>query len=964
VQIRLLGPVEVLGDDGAPVPLASVRQRLLLAGLAARAGEVVSADALIELLWGDALPENPLGALQSQVSRLRRRLGPVTAIATTPSGYRLASADLVDAVRFRALVARARQEGEGELTRLEEALELWRGKPFAGLDCAQLEPVVAALEDDYANAGLRRVRLLLRSARYREAAAAAGELVAARPFREEPVALHIDALAASGRHGEALRVYEGFRASLADGLGLEPSDELRLLHRRVLGGGPGRPGLHLLPALPGSSLVGRKAVIASVVEHLTHARLVTLTGPGGVGKTRVALHVAYLVASSYPDGVWFCDLTTLAAGGAVDAAVASMLGVDPRAGERLVDRLVAFLRPRRALVVLDNCEHILGEVAALVSDLLGYTASTTILATSRARLGVSGEQRFPVEPLAIPTEAEATTLAVQLFCERARAANPLFHLEPVKVEVRELCRVLGGLPLAIEVAASRTAARAPADILAELHAHGGQLRGERQRTARHRSLHAVVAWSCDLLAPPRRDVFERMATFAGGWTSDAAVAAAGDDGDAAEVDAALDELAERSLAAASTTGPETRWTMLEPVRAFAEHQLRRRNRYAETRDRHAAFFLALAESSSSGLTGRNERSWADRLAAELGNLRTAHRWLVDHERSHDVLRLASACYPWAFAGAPAEVSGWAAEAVERFGRSDDCDDPALVGALATAAVGAWRQGHLEVAIDLATQGVQLGGEHAPATRWALDALGDAHIIAGHYDEALKAYRAAIPLAEAAADVVTLTNDLGGFVLASSYQGYPAEANEHADATLRRMASVENPSALGWAHFFAGEARLDSRPSEALPSLRRAVAEAERAGNRFLLGIALSSVVSLEARTDGSAATLRRFAPLITHWQQIGAWSQLWITVRSLIQTLHRAGHPEEAAVLAGALVASPTASPVVGADAARLAQLVDKLIDHFGKSAFEALHAHGASMGDDAALAYTFAVLTRVAAPE
>ena len=260
------------------------------------------------------------------------------------------------------------------------------------------------------------------------------------------------------------------------------------------------------------------------------------------------------------------------------------------------------------------------------------------------------------------------------------------------------------------------------------------------------------------------------------------------------------------------------------------------------------------------------------------------------------MRLASGCYRWAFAGAPAEVAAWAAEAAARFGGARD---PNLAGALATAAVGAWRQGDSARAITLASRAVTLGGDRPETTRWALDALGDASIIAGRYQQAIDAYQAAIPLSEAAGDALMLTNDTGGVALVLAYQDDAAEATRRADALLEKVASVANPSTIGWAHYFAGEVRLDSRPAEALPMLRRALAEAERAGNRFLAGVTLASLVSLEARTDDSPAALHRYAQLITFWQQTGAWTQLWIAIRSLIEALERRGQLEPAAVLYG-----------------------------------------------------------------
>jgi len=320
VQIRLLGPVEVLGDNGVERRLASSRQRLLLAGLAAHAGDVITADALIELLWGDCLPSHPLAALQSQVSRLRRRLGPSAPIVTAAGGYRLEAAEMVDAVRFRRLLDRARRETGDALVALEEALGLWRGTPLGGLDAPGLDLIVTKLQEEHADAAERRVLALLGLGRYGEAAAHAGELAAAASFRERPVALQMEALARAGRHAEALRVYAAFGRSLAEELGLDPSTELAGLQQRILQASAG-PASAALPPAPATSLVGREDELAAAISHLRSGRLVTLTGPGGVGKTRLALHLAHGLAGNYPGGTWFCDLSALKAGRGIDASV-------------------------------------------------------------------------------------------------------------------------------------------------------------------------------------------------------------------------------------------------------------------------------------------------------------------------------------------------------------------------------------------------------------------------------------------------------------------------------------------------------------------------------------------------------------------------------------------------------------------------------------------------------------------
>ncbi len=956
MQVRLLGPVEVIDDQGAVVPLASPRQRVLLAGLCVHAGQVASTDWLVELLWGDDLPRDPPAALQSQMSRLRRRLGPGVPIATVPGGYRMAAPGIVDAVRFRRLAAETGNGREQDvLPGLEAALAMWRGRPLADLDHPLLDPLVSALVEDYTAVAEKRIAVLIEQGAHGEAAAAAGQLTAAEPFREGLVALRMQALARAGRPGEALEVYERFRRALADELGLDPSAELREAHRRVLEASTD-PARRALPAVPKTSLVGRGDTLAALAELLGEAGLVTLTGPGGVGKTRLALHAAHSMQTRYRDGVWFCDLTAVPPGGSVPAAVASILGVDPRPGEPLEDRIAGFLRPRRALIVLDNCEHVIDGAASLVSRTLAAAAGVTVLATSRERLCVPGERRLPVDPLPLPPGPAVRGPAVRLFRDRAQSANPAFLSGEVESDVAELCRMLGGLPLAIEIAAARTATRAPADLLRELQARAGQLLAERGRPDRHASLHAIIAWSCRLLDPSTLAVFERLAVFAGGWHADAATAVAGY-GRTGHVDRALDQLAERSLISAAASAGQTRWNMLEPVRAWAGHQLGRRGEADATRDRHAGFFAEFAERAAAGLRGPAERHWAEQLTVEMSNLRAAHRWLVDNDRSHTALRLASACYPWVFAGAPAEVAGWAREAAGRF---PDADHPALAGALATAAAGAWRHGDAETAITLASRGAELDPGGGPATRWALDALGDASIIAGRYDQAISAYRAAIPLAEAAADPITLCNGMGGVALGLAYQGRAAEAIAQADDVVRKTASIDNPSTQGWAHYFAGETRVDTHPHIALPLLRRAVAEAERAGNRFLLGVALVSLVSVQARTADAADTLARYRWLITYWQQTGAWSQLWITVHSLIEALHRSGQPEPAAVLCGALSASPTAPPLNGPDADRLAAIEAGLIERFGPDRFAALRARGTAMNDTAAISYALAALPPV----
>jgi pentatricopeptide repeat protein len=281
LQVRLLGPVEVIDDQGAVVPLASSRQRLLLAALCLRAGEAASTDWLVELLWGDAVPQDPTAALQSQMTRLRRRLGPGIPIATVPGAYRMEAPDIVDAVRFRRLVARTTIGGGLDaLAGLEEALAMWRGRPLADLDHPALDAHVASLVEAHAAAAERRIAALIEHGAHAEAATAARNLSTIEPFREAPVALLMEALVRAGRPGEALELYERFRRTLADQLGLDPSAELRAKQRRVLEASID-PTRRALPREPNSSLVGRDDTLRRLVELLGGPGLVTLTGPGG-----------------------------------------------------------------------------------------------------------------------------------------------------------------------------------------------------------------------------------------------------------------------------------------------------------------------------------------------------------------------------------------------------------------------------------------------------------------------------------------------------------------------------------------------------------------------------------------------------------------------------------------------------------------------------------------------------------
>ncbi len=754
--ISVLGPVTLEGGDGDPVVPGSRRQRLLLALLVGRAPRPVTADALVEALWGDgALPAHPAAALQSQVFRLRRQLGTAGIdLVTEGSGYRLAvTCDDVDADRFALLVARAGEPSAAPaaaLALLDEALGLWRGRAYEEVaDHDAVRGEALRLEELRAEASEARAALLIGVGRAHEAARAMEALAADHPFRERPVALRMQALAATGRHGEALAALAAFRRELAEELGLEPSPELARLEGELVR--HERPAV-ARPGLPGNSLVGREVELAAVTARLRAGRLVTLTGPGGVGKSRLALHAAVRAAPEHPDGVFLCELAEVVADEAVAPAVATALRIQRGGGATDTDGIVDVLATRRALVVLDNCEHVLDGARALVAAVLAGAAEVDVLATSRRRLGVEGEQVIPVAPLPVPERDDPEAPAVVLFVDRVRDLRPDFALDRATTAAAcALCRLVDGLPLAIELAAARAVALSPAEIVADVAGRLHRLGDPARSRERHRSIEAVVAGSYDPLPPVERRVARTVAVFAGGFTLGAAAEVAGVD--PGEAGAALTSLVETSLVVARDAGGITRFSMLEPVRQFAEARAAEDGTAERARARHAAWAARWIEAADAGLRGPDEAAWAGTIGAEMANLRAAHGWCLTNDLATAV-RIAGALYWHGYWYGGTEAFGWATATVARAGAGagpsgtspPDQGPPgrgtpvppsppaALAAAYGTAALGAVRRGDIAEARALAGRGIALADD--PTSRFAWEALSSAELLSGRYEQAM------------------------------------------------------------------------------------------------------------------------------------------------------------------------------------------------------------------------------------
>ncbi|CUW31341.1 ATP-binding protein [Streptomyces reticuli] len=561
MRFGILGPVEIHTDDGTPLDPGGPRPRALLTLLLLDAGRPVSVRRLLDGLYGAEPPAGAVAALQSQISRLRRRLAPHTGIDAVPAGYTLAvDPDAVDAHRFARLAAEGRTAlAAGDHPRaaalLRDALALWRGPalpdlPDAHADRARLEELRRAAVPD-------RIEAELGSGRGPELVAELRALLRRHPLDERLYGQLMRALHAAGRPAEALAVYEEARRTLAGELGADPSPELSALHLHLLRDGAGAPARPRLPAQL-TRFVGREAELSRIDRALADSRLVTLTGPGGVGKTRLALEAARTRAGTPPD-VCLVELAPLADGARIPYAVLAALGV--RDGFRspatdALDRLLAVLADREVLVVLDNCEHLVDAAARTVALLLGACPGVRVLATSRESLGITGELLVPVPPL--PEEP-----AVRLLRDRARAVRPDFDDH---ARVPEICRALDGLPLAIELAAARLRTLSVEELADRLHDRFRVLaRGDRAKAPRHRTLRAVVEWSWELLDAEERDLASRLTVFAGGATLDAVAAVCG----VPYPEDPLASLVEKSFLEVS----DGRYRMLETIRTFAAESL-------------------------------------------------------------------------------------------------------------------------------------------------------------------------------------------------------------------------------------------------------------------------------------------------------------------------------------------------------------------------------------------------------
>jgi predicted ATPase/DNA-binding SARP family transcriptional activator len=806
VEVRLLGPLDVVGDDGALITINGARLAALLARLAIDAGRVVPADRLVEDLYGEAPPGSPANALQGLASKLRRLLGRSAAIANRGGGYVLdLDPNAVDLVAFDRLTSEARAAHDvGDLqrarSRFEDALGLWRGPALMDFAYEEFAQVTITRADEARAAAVEdRVDVLLAQGEHHNAISELESLVAEHPLRERLRAQLMLALYRDGRQAEALRAYQAARAVLNDELGVDPGPELRRLEAAVLAqdasldlpqraragatGGGRRSNI----GTPLTPLVGRANELAELRDLVTARRLVTLTGPGGVGKTRLAAELGRALAGEFAGGVWLAELAALTDPADVPAAIVNALEVADDLTPPLA-RLVEYLRDRDVLLVLDNCEHVVGEAARVVAGMLGTSPRVRVLATSREPLRVAGETVWTTPPLRADEARE-------LFAERASSADPSFVTDDSATQaISRICARLDGLPLAIELAAARARVFHVEVISARIDDRFRLLTGgERTALPRQQTLRAVVDWSYDLLFEDERRVFERLSLFAGPCSLPAAEAVcSGEDVAGEDVAEILARLVDKSLVNVDRGPRGTRYWLLQTLAQYGRDRLEATGETDLLRARHTAYYVALTGLSERAVHGEGQHDWILSVRADIDDLRAAMSWAIDRGSAADALTLSGGlAWYWVVDGGVPEGFRW-------------------------------------MEASLALDGPVAPSIRAHALMWAcyLAMVHGAHdAYRGHRAEALEAAAAAPPPTRGIAMVFLAALD--------ERRGDRDGAIALCRAGQAALARVRDPWVVPWQGMTRGlQLYLDGRWGDARDIYAAAAGELRAAGNRF------------------------------------------------------------------------------------------------------------------------------------
>ncbi|MGN6869125.1 MAG: AfsR/SARP family transcriptional regulator [Solirubrobacteraceae bacterium] len=869
MQFQILGPLEVAEGDRL-LSLAGA-QRSLLALLLLSANEVVSADRLIDELWGGQVPDSGRTALQVRVSQLRKALGAAgERIGTRAPGYVLrVDRDELDLYVVERLISEADGAEPAEAAaKLREALAMWRGAPLDDLSHESFaQTAIRRLEELRLAAFEKRIDADLALGRHASLVAELETLVEEHPLREHLHAQLMLALYRCERQADALAAFRRARRVLVDQLGIEPSAPLRQLEQAILRQeesldlgatvAPSGPSLtaiprtsgpdpraewdapHNLPA-PVSSFIGRERQLSELRQLLSRARVITLTGAGGVGKTRLALQLAANMLDGFDDGPWFVDLAPLTDAALVAAKLAGVLGVREQPGQTSVESLVASCKTRQVLVILDNCEHVIGQAAKIADQLVRGCPRMLLLATSREPLAIEGEHLYRVPPLFVPpADADPSRLltsdAVRLFADRARQHRSDFSVGRANAAVvGRLCRRLDGIPLAIELAAARLRTLSLEEIDNRL---GERFRlltgGHRVAAPRQQTLEALIDWSYDLLNPAERDMLELLSVFAGGFDLQSAEAVTGAGSDTAlDVLDRIAALADKSLVQ-SDDPASSRYRLLDTVRDYATAKLLARSETTARalRAAHRDHYLALAETAAPHLLGHGQTEWLDRLELEFDNLRAAISFSLKDANPDAALRLGRAlCYFWLYRQPRAEGAAALCAALDR----PDAAEPTLTRGRALAA-----------AAILLT------------------------MITGEYDAASARAQEALEIADALVDAKLRAEALHVLALINESRG---NEQAHFDLTSEGLAlatALADPHLTALLLMTRGSSPYLSR-AERARTVGKSLRLAHQAGNTALYLGTLNNLSYLELEDGHISAARARLAEGVRLAQQIGA----------------------------------------------------------------------------------------------
>jgi predicted ATPase/DNA-binding SARP family transcriptional activator len=924
VEFRVLGPFDVLRNGGT-IALGAHRQRALLLLLFLHSDELVSRDRLIDELWGERAPGSAPNMVQVYVSRLRKVLGPGL-LVTQPPGYVLRVGEAqVDATKFEELVGQARDSLADDAAGaardlLDEAIATWRGPPLADFAYESFaQGDIARLQELRLEAIELRIDADLTLGRQVALVGELEQLIGLHPFRERLRGQLMVALYRSGRQAEALDAYRAARSALVEDLGLGPSPALRRLEQAILDQDPSLdateksaaagqlqragPAGNLPPEL--TSLLGRELELEQVGELVERHRVVTIVGPGGVGKTRVALRVASAAANRFPDGVWFVDLAPVGSSDDVAEAVSSALGMADRPGSSTLDTLTIELRERRLLLLLDNCEHVLASAAEVTARLLGQCPDVTILATSREPLAIAGESVERLAPLATTAIGADPPAAVRLFLERAETQGASWEEPELVLEtIRELCVRLDGIPLAIELAAARTRAISPADLLAKLDDRLRLLVSPHHRSApsRQQTLEATIAWSYELLDADEQATLRRLAVFQGSFSLAAAAAVCADMGSELDALERVTALVDRSVLSVQRRADTNRYRLLESIAVFAGQHLSELGEADQACDRHSRFFQLLARVASGPEYDSEQADWAARLDLEQDNLTAALAWCFDGQGDPAIGAelAANLGLHLIFRGRSHAAQRWLGRSLEFAQR---IPASTLVAVNLAYAHLAYSTTDIDTsvarAIDAVATARETGNQELLAEALAQLALADQASGASAAASTVAAELRSIQsrLSNPRAQVMALL----GTAQVALATGHPEQAKADASGARQIARRVgDHLRAASSGYWFAYALALKSEIQSARDAIGEATNDAKRSGYQLVVVDTLIAATTL-ALVDGDLETAGRLLPtIVTMLREQQRWEDLGACLRLAAAVELKHGSPERSAVLLAA----------------------------------------------------------------